>query len=124
LFPGEYQLKLVPKASGASAALSSAAGVVVLDIELTAELEAEGAARDVIRLVQQQRRDAGLDVSDRIRLQLGLPVEIVAQVSGHHETIKNETLATQLEVVVLNDNLAPNADLDGVAVFVAVNRLS
>ena len=124
LFPGEYQLKLVPKASGASAALSSAAGVVVLDIELTAELEAEGAARDVIRLVQQQRRDAGLDVSDRIRLQLGLPVEIVAQVSGHHETIKTETLATQLEVVVLNDNLAPNADLDGVAVFVAVNRLS
>jgi hypothetical protein len=57
-------------------------------------------------------------------LQLGLPVEIVAQVSGHHETIKTETLATQLEVVVLNDNLAPNADLDGVAVFVAVNRLS
>ena len=124
LHPGEYQLKLVPKASGASAALGSATGVVVLDIELTPELEAEGAARDVIRLVQQQRRDAGLDVSDRIQLRLGLPEEICMQVSAHHETIKAETLAVDLEVTVLSDKQSPNADLDGVAVFVAVNRIS
>ena len=124
LQPGEYQLKLVPKASGASAALSTTSGVVVLDIDLTPELEAEGAARDVIRLVQQQRRDAGLNVSDRIRLRLGLPAELCAQVEVHHETIKAETLATELDVFVLTDNQAPNADLDGVAVFVAVNPIS
>ena len=124
LQPGEYQLKLVPKASGASAALSTTSGVVVLDIDLTPELEAEGAARDVIRLVQQQRRDAGLNVSDRIRLRLGLPAELCAQVEVHHETIKDETLATELDVFVLTDNQAPNADLDGVAVFVAVNPIS
>ena len=124
LQPGEYQLKLVPKASGASAALSTTSGVVVLDIDLTPELEAEGAARDVIRLVQQQRRDAGLNVSDRIRLRLGLPAELRAQVEVHHETIKAETLATELDVFVLTDNQAPNADLDGVAVFVAVNPIS
>ena len=120
----EYQLKLVPKASGASAALSTTSGVVVLDINLTPELEAEGASRDVIRLIQQQRRDAGLDVSDRIRLQLGLPAELCSQVEAHKETIKSETLATELEVFVLTDNRAPNADLDGVAVFVAVKPIS
>ncbi|NCU81263.1 MAG: isoleucine--tRNA ligase, partial [Acidimicrobiia bacterium] len=48
LNPGEYQLKLVPKASGASAALGDSAGVIVLDIELTAELEAEGVAHSVV----------------------------------------------------------------------------
>ena len=43
-------------------------GVVALDIEVTPELEVEGRARDLVRLIQQARRDAGLDVSDRIVL--------------------------------------------------------
>ncbi len=78
----------------------------------------------MIRLVQQQRRDVGLDVSDRIQLRLGLPEELRMQVSAHHETIKAETLAVDLEVAILSDKQLPNADLDGVAVFVAVNRIS
>ena len=45
-------------------------GFVVLDTAVTPELEAEGVARDLVRAVQQARRDAGLDVSDRIALSL------------------------------------------------------
>ncbi|MFM2437068.1 MAG: isoleucyl-tRNA synthetase [Actinomycetota bacterium] len=120
LFEGEYQLKLVPKGSGASTTLNSSEGVVVLDIELTAELEAEGAARDLIRLVQQLRRDSGLNVSDRIHLRLGLPSDLSSQIADHITTIKTETLATVLELV---ENQVPNADLDGIAVFVSLNPL-
>ena len=118
LFEGEYNLKLVPKSSGASATLNNSEGVVVLDIDLTPDLEAEGLARDLIRLVQQLRRESGLHVSDRIQLQLGLPSELSEQISGHFATIKTETLATVIELV---DNYAPNADLDGVALFVSLN---
>ena len=45
-------------------------GYVVLDTALTPELEAEGLARDVIRAVQDTRKAAGLDVSDRIHLSI------------------------------------------------------
>ena len=43
-------------------------GFVVLDTDVTPELAAEGVARDLVRAVQQARKDAGLDVSDRIAL--------------------------------------------------------
>jgi hypothetical protein len=42
--------------------------VAVLDVEVTPELAAEGRARDLVRLVQQARKDAGLEVTDRISL--------------------------------------------------------
>ena len=111
-------MKLVPKSSGASATLNNSEGVVVLDIDLTPDLEAEGLARDLIRLIQQLRRESGLHVSDRIQLQLGLPEELAKQVTEHFATIKTETLATDIEMV---ENYAPNTDLDGVALFVSLN---
>ncbi len=50
--------------------LRDGSGFVILDTTTTPELEAEGLARDVIRAVQDTRKAAGFDVSDRIRLQL------------------------------------------------------
>ena len=119
LFEGEYQLKLVPKSAGASAKLSNSEGVVVLDIDLTPDLEAEGVSRDLIRLIQQQRRESGLDVSDRIKLQLGLPEAIRSQISNHIETIKTETLALEVTFV---ESQASNFDLDGVPIFVELTH--
>ncbi|MFF1879093.1 isoleucine--tRNA ligase [Leifsonia sp. NPDC058230] len=74
LAEGEYDLVLeTARADGESTlalALLPGGGFVLLDTETTPELEAEGLARDVIRSVQDTRKAAGLDVSDRIRLDL------------------------------------------------------
>jgi isoleucyl-tRNA synthetase len=118
LQPGEYQLKLVVAGDGASTSLSGGAGVVVLDTEVTPELEAEGAARDLVRLVQQARRDAGLAVGDRISLALGVPESLRRQVAPHQAFIAAETLATSVSFDATGD---PNAELDGEPITISVS---
>ena len=73
-------------------------GFVVLDTVVTPELEAEGLARDVVRGVQQARKDAGLEVSDRISLTVGGSDATRAAVEAHRDLIATETLATSLTV--------------------------
>lgn len=74
---------------------------VSLDTNLTPELKREGLVRDVIRQVQQYRKQSGLNVDDRISLGLATEDEELAQaIEKHADTIKNETLATELETDV------------------------
>ncbi|MFG1609411.1 isoleucine--tRNA ligase [Actinoplanes sp. NPDC049265] len=91
---GEYELKLVAKDAGNSAPL--AGGVVVLDTEVTPELAAEGLARDVIRVVQQARRAANLDVSDRISLMVAGSESVTSAVAQHLQFVSAETLAGEV----------------------------
>ena len=73
-------------------------GLVALDTQVTPELAAEGAARDVVRAVQQARRDAGLLVSDRIHLAIGADGALADAVRAHAGFVAAETLAVTLDV--------------------------
>ena len=102
LLEGEYALKTVvadadPDDQRAVAMLPGG-GFVILDTAVTPELAAEGLARDVVRAVQQARRDAGLEVSDRIALHAGWRRRVRAAVETHADLIKSETLASSLSV--------------------------
>ena len=75
-------------------------GFVVLDTAVTPALAAEGLARDLVRAVQQARRDAGLDVSDRIALGIGGDDAVLEAARTHEQLVTGETLATSYEVGV------------------------
>ncbi|MCS6895139.1 MAG: isoleucine--tRNA ligase [Bacteroidia bacterium] len=69
---------------------------VALDTRLTPELEAEGWARELIHLIQLTRKEAGLEVTDRIQLALYLPEAYQQALRPHTALIQQETLATTL----------------------------
>ena len=73
-------------------------GFLVLNIELTDELVAEGIARDTIRAIQQARKDAGLNVSDRINLTVSAPQDTLEALRTHEELVTGETLAVSLDL--------------------------
>ncbi len=97
LQPGEYTTKLVAAEPEFTAALPDGAGLVVLDGTVTAELEAEGWAKDRIRELQELRKSTGLDVSDRISVVMSVPAERAEWAHTHRELIAGEILATGFE---------------------------
>jgi isoleucyl-tRNA synthetase len=119
---GEYELKLVAADVENSAPLPGGAGVVVLDTAVTPELLAEGLARDVIRVVQQARRDAGLDVSDRIALVVAASEGVRAAVEAHHDFVAGETLATAVSFAPPGAEGFAGEVGDGEAVTVTVTK--
>ena len=98
LEPGDYDLKLVAADPDSTSALPGQAGLIALDTRVTPELAAEVTARDVVRIVQQTRRDAQLAVSDRIRLTLGADAGTAEAIGAHAAFISAETLAVTLEI--------------------------
>jgi isoleucyl-tRNA synthetase len=107
LVEGEYELINQVEESDAAAGVAAGAvssvlptgGFVILDTALNADLLAEGYARDAIRAVQDARKDAGLDIADRIALRLTVPAADAPKVEQFRELIAAETLATSLDVV-------------------------
>jgi isoleucyl-tRNA synthetase len=96
----EYTLRLVPRSGEASAALGGDRGVVVLDVDVTADLEAEGMVRDVVRRVNEIRREGGLHVSDRIHLVVdpGHHHDLAEALETHRGFVTDETLATDFVI--------------------------
>jgi isoleucyl-tRNA synthetase len=125
LEPGEFTLELELDDPAAAVSFLPGSGFVLLDTRVTPELEAEGLARDVIRAVQQSRKDAELDVSDRIALTLGVDDAAArAAIETHRDLIAAETLATALDLGALGDlgGADPVPVGDGAAVAVRVVR--
>ena len=73
---------------------AEAGRAVALALELDDELRREGLAREIVHAVQSARRDAGLEVTDRIALTLGGDSELLDAARAHEAYLAGETLAT------------------------------
>jgi isoleucyl-tRNA synthetase len=100
LLEGEFELEL-EAGEGMAITFLPDGGFVILDIETTPELEAEGLARDIIRAIQDTRKAAGLHVSDRITLEvIGESASDIDALIAFGGTIAGETLAPEFSFVL------------------------
>lgn len=133
LVEGEYTIETVvdtdQQGGSRATAMLPGGGFVVLDTEVTPELAQEGLARDVVRAVQQARREAGLEVSDRISLTVTGSQAVWEATVTHQGLIVEETLATQfgsapqLEALPERSDVAQATVGDGEPVRIKVMKL-
>lgn len=110
----EFDLLLVPKDNDAMSALPEQDALVGLDINLDDTLIKEGIARDIVRIIQQERKDADLNITDRITLQLKTDsTNIISAITEYTDYIKEQTLG--VELAVNQNNMTDNNShkLDG-----------
>nr|MBO2515640.1 hypothetical protein [Gammaproteobacteria bacterium] len=101
---GGHRVELPPEAlliettSAEGFACAEEGGYLVgLDTALNDELKREGLARELVRAVQEARKQAGLEVSDRIVLEIEGDPEVVDALAAHRDYVMSETLATRWE---------------------------
>ena len=94
---------------------------VALDLHLTEDLRREGLARELIRSIQDARRSAGLEVSDRIQLGIDAGPTLSGALAAHRDAVARETLAVDLihgEV----EGPTTDAEIEGVSVRISLRR--
>jgi isoleucyl-tRNA synthetase len=94
---------------------------VALNLELDDALRREGLAREVVHAIQGARKDAGLNVEDRIALSLGGDDELLAATRAHEDYVAGETLATSVSYDGANGD-ASTAEIEGRLLSIAVER--
>ncbi|MDQ3997474.1 MAG: DUF5915 domain-containing protein, partial [Gemmatimonadota bacterium] len=119
-------LTIIRRATGELAVQEEGGFFAAVDPSLTAELKAEGLARELVSRVQRMRKEAGLAVSDRIVLTITSGPEVRDVLGRHGPWIAAEVLAVELVAV---DELSGNydatqaVDLDGVTAHVALTKV-
>jgi isoleucyl-tRNA synthetase len=121
LGPGEVELSQQVREGWG---IASEGGITVaLELAITPELRLEGISRELIRVVQDARKEAGLDVSDRIALGIVTSGEVGESIAIHRDLIAAETLAVELVAEpVTEPTHQVETDLEGTGVAVSLRR--
>ena len=99
---------------------AEAGHAVALELDLDDELRREGLAREVVRAVQEARKQAGLEVSDRISLELAGDDELLDAAREHESYIAGETLATSVGYGA--DGAGEKATIEGRELRIALSK--
>ena len=98
-------------------------GVVYVDTTLTEDIESEGYAREVVRRVQEMRKEMGLDIEERVRLDLAIADDRVANLVAERMDLVREEVRAD-EVGEVEDGHRKTWEVEGVEMEIAVAPLA
>ena len=96
--------------------------LIALDTRMTEELEMEGIAREFVNRVQNLRKDAGFEVTDRITINHQAPEKINNAISKMSDYIKTETLATRIQKDLVDGDIRRKIKINDLVFEVALSR--
>lgn len=99
---------------------------VALDVQISEELKFEGIAREFVNRIQNLRKDSGLEVTDKIHLQIQMHDAINQAIKFHENYIASETLCNSIELVNnIQPNIAKPVEIDEfVNTFMAITKIN
>lgn len=122
---GLEDIEIIPEDIPGWTVASSDKLTVALDITLDDALKQEGLARELINRVQNLRKDSGLEVTDRIMLEITASGEMLQTLQDHETYISSETLASiQLHEPDLTGESVQEIELtDGIRVKLRISKV-
>ena len=114
----EFEMRLTVRDGVTGAALPDNTAVVVLDTEVNSDLIAEGLANDALRFIQDMRKAAGLDVSDRIILTYSADPALSIAIEQHKKRIMRDALIVDM----VNGEGEYNQDIEGYSFSISVKK--
>jgi isoleucyl-tRNA synthetase len=118
--PGDVQLSREVRSGWG--VVSEGGLTVALDLEVTPELRLEGIAREIVRLVQDARKESGLQVTDRIVVGLEASGDAARALERHRDYVAEETLADEVLAEAVSDDRREST-LDGSRVAVSLRAV-
>jgi isoleucyl-tRNA synthetase len=102
---------------------SEAGRAVALALELDEGLVREGVAREIVRAVQNARKESGLEITDRIELHLSGDAELLAAARAHEQYVGGETLAEHISYTEDGLGGAASTRIDGRDLVIVLQRV-
>ena len=115
----EFENRLTVRDGVTGAALPDNTAVVVLDTEINSELVAEGLANDALRFIQDTRKTAGLDVSDRIVLTYTADPALANAIEQHKKRIMRDALVIEM----VSGDGEYTKDIEGYSLAISVKKM-
>jgi isoleucyl-tRNA synthetase len=97
--------------------------VAALDTALSPELIAEGRAREIVHRLQTLRKEAGLDVADRIEIEYSGPEELERAIQRFADYLRRETLAISLQRSAAPTGFTWNGQIDHLPLRLGLQRV-
>jgi isoleucyl-tRNA synthetase len=100
----DFEIKLTTKDPEKIFPLPTNDCLIELDLNITEELKNEGISRDIVRLIQQDRKEMDFDISDQINIVISCSDKLQKIILDNNDYIKNQTLGKKIEFSALKKN--------------------